>query len=283
MSLPNTKEFLQRRGLLLAVLLAAIVVVGVLSYAVNSEQVETAPELEAPPTYMGSLACKECHEGIYRGWQTTFHAKKFQLTNADFILGDFERDNKITAGGNTTVMSREGEDFFVTTLGPDNKEEAYRIKYVIGSIWKQRYVTEFPNGGLYVLPVQWNVLTEEWADYYGLATQKPGAATTGATARGCSSTSAWDAIPRIPRSHTTRPRTRTAPPGRKWGWRVSPATAPAAGTSPRIFPKSSKRSSILPGFPIRADPPWSAARAMTSARHRTGSTPTRRNTAPARN
>ncbi len=119
MFLSITKPFLRRRGRLLGALFAAIVVVGALIYAVENGQVETVPGPEAPPTYTGSLACKECHEGIYRGWQTTFHAKKFQVANANFIVGDFEKDNKISAGGNTTVMSRKGEDFFVTTLGPD--------------------------------------------------------------------------------------------------------------------------------------------------------------------
>ncbi len=174
MSLPSTKPFLQKRGRLLGALFAAVVVGLVLVYAVNNDYVETVPGPEAPPTYMGSLACKECHEGIYRGWQTTFHAKKFQVANADFIIGDFERENKVTVGGNTTVMSRKGEDFFVTTLGPGGNEGSYRVKYVIGSIWKQRYVTEFPNGGRFVVPEQWNVVTEEWADYYGLASQEPG-------------------------------------------------------------------------------------------------------------
>jgi predicted CXXCH cytochrome family protein len=52
--------------------------------------------------------------------------------------------------------------------------EKYKIKYVLGSIWKQRYITEFPNGAMHVLPVQWNVLTEDWSDNFGLESQKPG-------------------------------------------------------------------------------------------------------------
>jgi predicted CXXCH cytochrome family protein len=126
------------------------------------------------PQYVGSAACRECHEGVYRGWQTTFHAQKFQPANADFIIGDFSKDNAFSAGGQVTTMSRKGDAFFVTTPGPQGKLETYPVRYVLGSIWKQRYVTEFPNGALQVLPVQWNVLTARWADYRGLESQKPG-------------------------------------------------------------------------------------------------------------
>lgn len=122
-------------------------------------------DLEA--TFVGSEACRECHEGVYRAWQTTFHAKKFQRANPFFITGDFEEHNTLDEGDTTTTMTREGDTFFVETKGPDGALHKYEVKYALGSIWKQRYLTEFPNGALYVLPVQWNVKTREWTSYRG--------------------------------------------------------------------------------------------------------------------
>jgi len=129
---------------------------------------------ETSNDYVGSDACRECHEGVYRGWQTTFHAQKFQPTNEDFIIGDFDFNNSVEAGGKKTTMTREGESYLVTTPGPDSEVNTYPIKFVLGSIWKQRYITEFPNGELHALPVQWNVITGQWAEYRGLGSQKPG-------------------------------------------------------------------------------------------------------------
>ena len=61
----------------------------------------------------------------------------------------------------------------MNTIGPDRKLHNYKISYVIGSSWKQRYITKFPNGELHVLPIQWKVKTLEWADYHGLKKHYP--------------------------------------------------------------------------------------------------------------
>ena len=124
-------------------------------------------------TYVGAEKCRECHEKTFEGWKTTMHPYKFQDVSPDTVVADFTKNNTLTIGDYTTKMSRKGDDFFVTTIGPDNKEHEYNPKYLIGSVWKQRFVTQFPNGSLHILPVQWNVKTQEWVDYHGLKHYKP--------------------------------------------------------------------------------------------------------------
>ncbi|MBC8414481.1 hypothetical protein H8E50_12555 [bacterium] len=124
--------------------------------------------------YVGAKKCSECHEKIYAGWKTTFHPYKFQDISPDVVVADFKKNNTLTIGDYTTKMERKGDDFFITTLGPDDKEHTYKALYTIGSVWKQRFVTEFPNGALHILPVQWNVKTQEWVDYHGLKKHKAG-------------------------------------------------------------------------------------------------------------
>ncbi|MBI3994183.1 MAG: hypothetical protein HY342_12985 [Candidatus Lambdaproteobacteria bacterium] len=125
-------------------------------------------------TYVGSEACKECHEEVYNGWLTTFHAYKFRTASPDFVIADFERAKPLKDGGAQTSVSRKGDEFFITTTGPQGQLATYKVDYVVGSIWKQRYVTKFPNGALQVLPVQWNVDAKEWTVYHGLDEFKPG-------------------------------------------------------------------------------------------------------------
>ena len=48
-------------------------------------------------------------------------------------------------------MTTKDGKYFITTIGEDGKEHTYPLKYVLGGVWKQRYITEFPNGGLHVL------------------------------------------------------------------------------------------------------------------------------------
>lgn len=124
--------------------------------------------------YVGSEACKECHEEVYNGWLTTFHAYKFREASPEFIIGDFEISNTLSSGSGETRMFKADGDYFVSTAGPGGEQHDYKVDYVIGSIWKQRYVTKFSNGAYHVLPVQWNVKSSEWRDYQGLADNKPG-------------------------------------------------------------------------------------------------------------
>ncbi|HKI97099.1 MAG TPA: multiheme c-type cytochrome [bacterium] len=135
---------------------------------------QTSPQVSSASDYVGAEACKACHEEIYNGWKATFHAYKFQPASPDVIVGDFQHHNTLKAGGSESRMHRNDKGFVVTTIGPDGQLHDYPVRYVVGSVWKQRYITEFPNGGLFVLPVQWNVKSQEWVDYFGLKLRKPG-------------------------------------------------------------------------------------------------------------
>jgi len=113
-------------------------------------------------TYVGASKCKQCHKDIYQGWKSTLHPYKFQRVSADNVLGDFSKHNFMELDGKTTNMFKKNKEYFITTTGPDKKEQTYKIKYVIGEFWKQLYVTEFPNGGLHILPAMWIVETQSW-------------------------------------------------------------------------------------------------------------------------
>ncbi len=149
-------------------------------YAKDKEEAEV--DLSKPATYVGSEACIECHAEKYDGWKTTFHPYKFKDVNPNIIVADFGKNNTYTVKSKTDYkikeytnkMVRKGDDYFITTLDNVGKEQTYKVKYVIGGFWKQRFVTEFPNGGLHILPLQWNVETSEWTDYHGIKTRKPG-------------------------------------------------------------------------------------------------------------
>ncbi len=65
-------------------------------------------------------------------------------------------------------MFKKGKEFFVETTGAEGQLHTYKAEWVIGTTWKQRYVTRFPNGGMHILPVEWSVAAETWSDYQGL-------------------------------------------------------------------------------------------------------------------
>lgn len=137
--------------------------------------------LEKPKDYVGSKRCAECHDKIYYNWKSTKHPYKISVPNEKTVVGDFWTHNtleiKDKRDGQQKIVAKMIEKdgkYYVETFADKNKMQEFEIVYNIGGIWKQRYITKFPNGALQVLPVQWNIKTREWVDYHGLKGHTPG-------------------------------------------------------------------------------------------------------------
>jgi hypothetical protein len=160
------------------------------------EEIEVAEAMKTPafgePEYVGSKRCKDCHWREYDSWRNTLHSKFMQTPNEYTVIGDFERNNKLTtkvsnkspklAGEevNSTMFKKDGR-FYVNTFGPDGESHNpdweshdYEITNVIGIGRRQNYLTKFPNGEFHVLPVEWDVKMETWIDLNGMKNHFPG-------------------------------------------------------------------------------------------------------------
>ena len=152
----NPRDLISRKSMLLALLAASLLAalaLGLWPTTTSQEAIHPAmvsPKMEG--AYTGSLACKECHEEVYNGWRSTFHPIKFQRTTPEFVIGDFHKNNQISSNGVKLTMTRLGREFQVNIEETDKAPVSYPIHYVLGSIWKQRYITELPKGVLAVLP-----------------------------------------------------------------------------------------------------------------------------------
>jgi formate-dependent nitrite reductase cytochrome c552 subunit len=143
------------------------------------------PEFDTPE-YVGSLACKNCHWREYDAWKYTLHSKTMQLPDQLSVMGDFETNNRLTVTTSaeakniplgeelTITMLKKGDKYIVNTIGPDGEFHNYEVSHTFGLNHKQSYLTRFPNGALYVLPVQWDVEKQQWSDFHGLASHTPG-------------------------------------------------------------------------------------------------------------
>ncbi len=159
-------------------------------YTPYTDEETALPETMKTPTfgepeYVGSKRCKDCHWREYDTWQNTLHSKFMQLPNEYSVIGDFERNNKLTtkisnnapqlAGEEVhTTMFKKNGNFYVNTIGPDWEAHNYEITNVIGIGRRQNYLTKFPNGELHVLPVEWDANIETWIDLNGLKKNFPG-------------------------------------------------------------------------------------------------------------
>lgn len=156
----------------IAVLVAvAIVVISALvaERPVEEPQIYGTETTRAGAEFVGSQECIECHQENHDGWLGTLHPYKVREVSAEGVVGDFWNDNTYERNGITMTMFQEDGDFYINTVSPDGEYEDYKIDYTLGGEWKQRYMLEWDDGSLYILPIQWNVATSEWVNYAGAA------------------------------------------------------------------------------------------------------------------
>jgi predicted CXXCH cytochrome family protein len=106
----------------------------------------TATPASLPPDhghYVGSAACKGCHEEVYARWSKTRMA-------------------------NVVRDPREHPDAIIPDLSKPNPVFAFTkddVALVYGSRWKQRYFKKVGDD-YFPLPVQWDVAHQKWLKYF---------------------------------------------------------------------------------------------------------------------
>jgi predicted CXXCH cytochrome family protein len=108
--------------------------------------VAAAAEASVPPDhgrYVGSVACKGCHEEVYARWIKT-------------RMANVVRDPKEHPDAITPDLSKPNPVFNFT------KDD---VALVYGSRWKQRYFKKVGDD-YFPLPVQWDVAHEVWRRYF---------------------------------------------------------------------------------------------------------------------
>ncbi|HKV24389.1 MAG TPA: cytochrome c3 family protein [Candidatus Acidoferrum sp.] len=94
-------------------------------------------------TYVGSLACRKCHEQIYERWKKT-------------PMANVVRD------------PREYPHAIIPDLATNNVSKKFTVKeiaFVYGSVWKQRYFTKIGDD-YFPLPAQWDIRKHIWLPYF---------------------------------------------------------------------------------------------------------------------
>jgi predicted CXXCH cytochrome family protein len=107
---------------------------------------EAAATPQAPPDhgrYVGSVACKGCHEEVYARWIKT-------------RMANVVRDPREHPDAITPDLSKPNPIFNFT------KDD---VALVYGSRWKQRYFKKIGDD-YFPLPVQWDVAHETWRRYF---------------------------------------------------------------------------------------------------------------------
>jgi hypothetical protein len=110
---------------------------------------------EQVAAYVGGQVCAACHEDEYGSWTGSHHDLAMQEATEESVLGDFSTVNFEWFGVTSTFFKR-GDEFVVTTDGPDGELRDYPIAYTFGVYPLQQYLIRFPGGRLQTLDISWD-------------------------------------------------------------------------------------------------------------------------------
>lgn len=113
-----------------------------------------------PMTYLGSEACKTCHENEYSEWKTSQHFQAMSHASEETVLADFN-DVEFIFDGKVNRFFKKGEEFWVNIMGRNGVFHDYQIKYTFGVYPLQQYMVEFEDGRVQLIPFTWDSRTHE--------------------------------------------------------------------------------------------------------------------------
>jgi len=114
-----------------------------------------AAEPLAPATYVGSVACRDCHADEYQRWQLSQHAVAMQVADERTVLGDFSGVKFSNRGVTSEFFRRDGK-FVVRTDGPDGRLADFEVRRTFGVYPLQQYLIELAGGRVQALSIAWD-------------------------------------------------------------------------------------------------------------------------------
>lgn len=116
-------------------------------------------------TYVGPQTCASCHASEFQSWKTSHHYHAMEIASDSTVLANFN-NTEFIADGCDYKFFRKKNDFYVKTIGADNKTHNFKIAYTFGFHPLQQYLIELPGGKIQVLRASWNVDEKKWFHQY---------------------------------------------------------------------------------------------------------------------
>jgi len=159
-----------------AVVTATVLAVAIQSWRVGRDSPTVAasapradmPAVEPSQGYVGSLACRECHDAQYTAWQNSFHRTMTQAASPESVRGDFN-DVQLSWHNAKCRLTREGDRFWVEfpqDSASDAKSNAARHEIVLCTGSHHMQVYWYPTGQSRVLaqlPFVYLIESQRWA------------------------------------------------------------------------------------------------------------------------
>lgn len=110
---------------------------------------------QSAQNYVGTPACRECHQKIYQQWQQSHHKKSMEHATTQSVLGRFNNQT-IDIHGQSYRLFKKNSKFWVELPDENHKAQTYQILYTFGFYPLQQYIVERKRGHLQLIPLAWD-------------------------------------------------------------------------------------------------------------------------------
>jgi tetratricopeptide (TPR) repeat protein len=118
--------------------------------------------------FLGSVACRDCHEVFYEKWATSWHGLAMQPYTPEFVRANLTPQEAPIDIRGKVCQAKIGEDRGVVEVQEaDGKTKTFPIAHVMGGKHLFYFLTPYRGGRLQVLPVAYDTRRKEWYDSTG--------------------------------------------------------------------------------------------------------------------
>ena len=146
--------------------LAALAILGTAAFGAWAERRSISADLARPRDlhgtgFVGSGACRGCHQEHYTSWHRTFHRSMTAEATSDSVRGDFSGAT-LTSAGVTARMDRDaGGGYQMTFTKSGAPSRTVEVVRTVGSRRYQQYLAR-DGDSYWRLPVAWHVEEQRW-------------------------------------------------------------------------------------------------------------------------
>ena len=158
-------RIVQRLAVLGTFLIAPLAVVAALYLRSDPLAREAlAPLIHRDGGFVGSNACRACHEEHFESWARTFHHTMTQQASAQSVVGMFDGRTVSYAGKSARPTARDGRYFMELPTAEGGRREA-EVVLTVGSRRYQQYFEREKRGAGFAfvrLPILWHIEAQRW-------------------------------------------------------------------------------------------------------------------------
>lgn len=121
--------------------------------------------LQSQNKFIGSSACKQCHNAEHEDWLHSDHYLAMQEVNDSSVLGRFN-SSPFTLDEVTNQLLIKGNQFLLKTTELNDSENTYTLSFTFGYFPLQQYLVKTEKGQLQATRLSWDSRNQKWFHQY---------------------------------------------------------------------------------------------------------------------